>query len=594
MRPVSHKDSVDGSNGPLDNLSETQTEGFRGFIEEFIMGISRLLYYLGARLLLKANRCKRKAKKILGFAGGKIYDQLSAVGSRISRSLARSLLDFLDIFRRANYRYQKSKKRVSKRWGDSILASVIIGLYAAWDLFKLLIRLLLMSVNYIAPVAAAAFLIFTWNFFTNISYGLEVQLNGQTLGYIMNEGTYESAEQEMQRRIYYQEGDEPLTTTPSFSLAVVSTDEMLSYERLCDQMILSSDNDISLAAGLIINGNFLGATTEPEKLGTVLDGVLEQYRTGAEGEKVDFKDDVRMTTGYYLTGSIVDVQALVELVTGEEEGRQEYVVVEGDTPSGVAQKLGVPYSEFLALNPTAEDEFFVGTVLLVKNSKPSLSVQVTRTEVSTKDLDYEIIVTRDSSRYTTDKTVTQNGQKGTAEYTDEVVYVDGIEVQRTNVERVVLEKPVDQKETHGTKSLPTTGSVNASSAAIAATAPSGSYQWPVQSGGRVTMPFQGYYGHSGIDIQSSYGDGTLAADSGIVTLVQYLNYGYGYQVVVDHGNGVKTRYAHNSEILVTLGQEVAKGQVIARQGATGNVTGVHLHFEIIINGVPINPYPYIA
>lgn len=99
--------------------------------------------------------------------------------------------------------------------------------------------------------------------------------------------------------------------------------------------------------------------------------------------------------------------------------------------------------------------------------------------------------------------------------------------------------------------------------------------------------------HTGIDISGNYGDNIFAYKSGTVTKVQYSNKSYGNMVLITHGDGTQTRYAHMSSINVSNGQAVSCGQVIGHVGSTGNSTGNHLHFEVIINGSTVNPYNYI-
>ena len=113
--------------------------------------------------------------------------------------------------------------------------------------------------------------------------------------------------------------------------------------------------------------------------------------------------------------------------------------------------------------------------------------------------------------------------------------------------------------------------------------------WPVV--GYWSRGFTWY--HFGIDVANRTGAPIYAADDGYVALAGQDTWGYGLQVILDHGNGYKTRYAHLSKILVTGGQIVKRGEKIALMGSTGRSTGPHLHFEIIKNGVRVDPTLYL-
>lgn len=117
----------------------------------------------------------------------------------------------------------------------------------------------------------------------------------------------------------------------------------------------------------------------------------------------------------------------------------------------------------------------------------------------------------------------------------------------------------------------------------------GRFQWPVL--GRIT---QGYwYGHRAIDVGAPTGSAVMAADGGFVSFAGWTDVGYGYLIVVDHGNGFATYYGHLSNIYVTEGQAAERGQVIGAAGNTGNSTGPHLHFEVRRYGAQQNPRAYL-
>jgi septal ring factor EnvC (AmiA/AmiB activator) len=115
--------------------------------------------------------------------------------------------------------------------------------------------------------------------------------------------------------------------------------------------------------------------------------------------------------------------------------------------------------------------------------------------------------------------------------------------------------------------------------------------WPIS--GTVSQEFGGANGHPGLDIFAPMGTPIYAAKSGTVIFAGWNNGGYGNLVVVEHGDGFSTAYAHQSEVLVSVGQTVSTGQLVGREGSTGYSTGPHLHFETRINGRPANPRQFL-
>lgn len=98
--------------------------------------------------------------------------------------------------------------------------------------------------------------------------------------------------------------------------------------------------------------------------------------------------------------------------------------------------------------------------------------------------------------------------------------------------------------------------------------------------------------HEGIDIIAAFGTPVVACASGTVIRSDY-GRGYGNVVVIDHGGGLTTTYAHNSSLVARVGQSVSQGQVIAYVGSTGNSSGPHVHLEFRINGTAVDPFNYL-
>jgi murein DD-endopeptidase MepM/ murein hydrolase activator NlpD len=120
---------------------------------------------------------------------------------------------------------------------------------------------------------------------------------------------------------------------------------------------------------------------------------------------------------------------------------------------------------------------------------------------------------------------------------------------------------------------------------------SGTFVWPTASH---SISGYGYSGiHPAIDIAGALGNAVNAADSGVVVFAGWSNFGYGYMVVIDHGTGWQTAYAHLSAVAVGCGQSVFQGGYIGALGSTGNSTGPHLHFETVYNGAKPNPLDYL-
>ena len=129
----------------------------------------------------------------------------------------------------------------------------------------------------------------------------------------------------------------------------------------------------------------------------------------------------------------------------------------------------------------------------------------------------------------------------------------------------------------------------------------GKMLWPAEKGTYISSYFGNRFHpiykvwrmHNGIDIPAAGGTNILAANSGTVIRATW-DSGYGYYIIIDHGGGISTLYAHSSKLVAKVGDKVERGQVIAKVGTTGTSTGNHLHFEVRVNGTPVNPLNYVV
>lgn len=352
------------------------------------------------------------------------------------------------------------------------------------------------------------------------------------------------------------------------------------------------EEDLSKEIGLVtygyslyVDGELIGATPYEG----ALDELLKQLKDGIRDENTiscEFAENVEIKPGYVPTDKVMNLGYLAETLYSTKTAEVTYEVKSGDTWSEIANSHGLTSAELLALNPGYNiDQLSIGEVLTLSASVPYLTMTVVEQERYLDSLPYDIVYTDSANLYKGDYKVTSAGSYGSADVLANVTYVNGEETARVVLSSVTLKNPVTEQRLQGTKERPTW-------------LPTGTFRWPCS--GNITSPF-GYrhlsysYAstfHKGIDIANRYGTAICAADGGTVVYAGWMS-GYGYLVQINHGNGYKTYYGHNSSLLVSVGQHVYKGQQIARMGSTGNSTGNHCHFEVRYNGVARNPMNYL-
>ena len=217
---------------------------------------------------------------------------------------------------------------------------------------------------------------------------------------------------------------------------------------------------------------------------------------------------------------------------------------------------------------------------LLTQLSPRLDVSATRSVTYTEAIPYETITRENDALDQTYRATVQEGSEGEAVVTAQIETLDGEEQRRTILARTVLSQATDEIVEVGTRNV-----------GIG----TGDFMVPVSSY-TFTSGFKMRWGrlHGGVDLAVPEGTPVYAADNGKVIVAGNLGDGYGNYIILDHQNGYKTLYAHNSELLVSVGDVVAQGEQIALSGNTGNSTGPHVHFEIQVNDEKVDPQQFVT
>lgn len=410
--------------------------------------------------------------------------------------------------------------------------------------------------------------------------GVAVTVDGRVLGYAESESEVAQACRTLEQSSSKVLGQPfNLDADISYTVAVAPQTSFLSAEEL-PEVIAQNVDSLATLAVVTVDGESVGATADAAQAQQILQELKAEYAQDDPAASVQFLQDVKVETMQAPTELLLDESTLLNKLSSTTLQEQTYTVDEDDTMTSIAQSQGMKVSELQALNPNVVPERMApGLKLTVKAATPVISVQVTRKVSYTENIPYTTITRKNANLGRGKTQVAQQGSAGAAAVTAQVVTVNGDETDRTIISRAVTKQPVNKIVEVGTKNLGI-GTGNLISPIANGTITSG-YKW---RWGRF---------HKGIDYGTSTGTKVRAADNGKVIVSGYSTGGYGYYIIIDHGNGMKTLYGHNSQLLVDVGDVVEQGQTIARSGNTGNSTGPHCHFEVLINDANVNPANYV-
>ncbi|MGI6279754.1 MAG: peptidoglycan DD-metalloendopeptidase family protein, partial [Acutalibacteraceae bacterium] len=292
---------------------------------------------------------------------------------------------------------------------------------------------------------------------------------------------------------------------------------------------------------------------------------------------VDNNDEIVRGTALFVNGKAVTCVEGDKLKEYVEEYRTRYYVKGAKNESEFVDKVCVKEGYFLKsdIDDIETAKWMIG------------QLQVKTVSISTNNVEvpFETKNVKTKEKPVGYSEVTTHGQNGIVRKTLQTETINGEVYQVAEIGSEVIKEQVPQVVTVGT--APKKEKVTIRVAATGFICPIGVGKFKISA----------YYGdgrnHKGIDLAADKGTAVFAASAGTVTYAGY-DGNYGYSIIIDHGNGIQTRYAHASKLCVSKGATVSRGEMIAAVGSTGWSTGNHLHFEVIVNGNRVNPAPYIG
>ncbi|MFV0439891.1 MAG: peptidoglycan DD-metalloendopeptidase family protein [Lachnospirales bacterium] len=372
--------------------------------------------------------------------------------------------------------------------------------------------------------------------------------------------------------------------TTSYSDVAIKPDNLMEYDELVHTA--TSYCTISyIAYGVFVDGTLVGGPVRVEDdLYTILDDVKAIYEVPQlDGTitDVEFSEAIQIKELISKDKSYVEPEVVFDALRETVVVEKTHIVEEGDSLWQIAYDNDLSLDTLMLNNPgVAEGNYLqIGDSIILENEKPRLSV-VSTEQIEYNDVSYRTIETvENNEEFKTWSNIITEGSDGESKFTVDISYLDGKEVARTVVNEEVIVPSVTKVIEVGTLDVPPKKAI-------------GTFIWPAS--GRISDYFGARGGnHYGLDIAVPTGTPVAAIDGGYVEFTGWQS-GYGYLVIIDHENGYKSYYAHNSRFQVSQGERVRQGQIIASAGSTGRSTGPHVHLEIRIDGVPHNPLNYLG
>ena len=453
------------------------------------------------------------------------------------------------------------------------------------------VKLLPRMAMYILPLCALAVWVAVFNHMVYQPYALAVQVNGQTVGYVANETVFNLAREDVQQRINYS-GTEKKEWTIERTYTISVGHTVMDENEMANAILSSASDEISTGTALYLDGELTAVCADGSSLRGYISSLLEPYEDQENSNvTVGFNKSVDLEEGIYFNESFMDFQDVVNKLSGVQQAEKIYKVQAGDTLWAIAQKNDLTFKELSALNTnfkgaplTETSNIQEGDELIVTKEEATLEVRITKVETRQEEIPYSTETTESKDLNKGVTRTTQEGENGLRNVTMRNVYdTNGALLEQTILSTETVKEPVNKKVVVGTKKASTGGAKYITG--------SGRFIWPVPNYKYCSRWYSS--GHKGVDICAAAGTPIYATASGTVTKAGYeragAGRGYGYSVIISHGSGYTSVYAHCLSLTVHAGQSVKQGQLIGYVGSTGRSSGNHCHFEIRLNGSYIPP-----
>ena len=306
--------------------------------------------------------------------------------------------------------------------------------------------------NYLAPAAGLAVLAFTVYFWTNMTFAVSVSYNGNDLGVVRSEQVYRSAVDNVEAKVSDVSGSGyTLNNAPVFQFRLARNSELLSADSLSDKLVGASGGEVSNGYGLYVDNRLVGANADSQQILAVLDTIIAPYKSNSANRSVSFAQDIQIKSGIFPTAVMRTSDDLKNILTGSGSA-QSYMVKKGDSMPMIANMFHVSVDSLYAMNTSVtSDGLSQGDVVKVDGTKPTVSVRLTRNEVSTQQIPYAVEQTP-SSRYASGVVKLQSaGRPGVMQVVSEVTYVGSTIVSSQVVSTVMLKAPVPEEQLVGTR-----------------------------------------------------------------------------------------------------------------------------------------------